>query len=82
MKIKISELPENSCFRSGKRVVKKLSDGRCAWSDKKGRTRRGKCPSTTAETAICPLSLLGAGLPPERTLIEMGSPAEPRKRRR
>ena len=81
MKIRVSEAPVGSCFTRKGKTVKKISDDRCA-SISKGKIRKGKCPSSqVAESAHCPISLLGAGLPKQGTVIEIGSPT-PRLRRR
>lgn len=80
MKIKASEMPVGSCFRSRSgRTAKKLPDGRCATVDAKGRIRKGKCPRAGRyETVSCPLSLLGAHLGTPTRMVEIGSalPAE------
>lgn len=86
MKIRFSDLPDGTCFRSSSgRPSKKLPDGRCSSVTKSGKGRIVKCPKSErqVDSASCPLELLGTGLSgPKRGLVEIGRvlPHERRKR--
>lgn len=82
MKIKVSDIPVGGCFSHRGKTVKKISETRCASASKRGKVRKGKCPSaSTAESAPCSIDLLGAGLSGPTSIVEMGS-ASPRRLRR
>lgn len=63
MKVRVSELPEGSCFLQGGATWKKLEDGKKVkvGSGRRVRTRRLR-GDPEVEPRPCPLGLLGVGL--------------------
>lgn len=75
MKMRLSDLPPGSCFKQGKTVKKKLSDGRVVTVGAKGRVRIAEPKGDPVVASVsCELKLLGVGLRrhPEQ-IVEMGS---------
>lgn len=73
MKIRVSDVPPLSCFFQGKKLRKKLEDGKIA-TVTKGKVR-SRFPKGDPEVELtgCPLEMLGIGMKnhPE-TLVQIG----------
>ena len=75
MKTRLSQLQPGDCFKQGRTLKKKLSDGRVVWATPKGKVRTvtPKNDPVVSQTS-CDLSMIGLGLRkhPE-IMIEMGN---------
>lgn len=75
MKMRLSDLPPGSCFKQGKAVKKKLSDGRVVTVSPKGRVRVADPKGDPMVSSVsCELKFIGVGLRrhPEQ-VVEMGT---------
>jgi hypothetical protein len=86
VKVRISNLPDNACFRQRGRVKKKLVEGRAASIRANGRVNIRKLKGDPeVEHVPCPLRYLGVGLrrhPEQVVEIGDGNILKPGRRKR